>query len=89
MGGGRNGRFCGAPIFGQNPVIFAQKDAQLGRPNNGRPNHHPSHPPLDTRLDRTNIFHPCFVGEGIPAANTFHSVIYERLGRGSSDGQSG
>ena len=33
------------------------------------------------RDDTSNIFHPRFVGEGIPAANTFHSIIYQRLGR--------
>ena len=38
------------------------------------------------RDDRTNIFHPRFVGEGIPPSNTFHSVIYERLRKDSSDG---
>ena len=40
------------------------------------------------RIDRTNVFHPRFVGEGIPASNTFHSVIYERLGKNSSDAES-
>ena len=35
--------------------------------------------------DRTNIFHPRFVGEGMPESNTFHSVVYERLGKNSSD----
>ena len=31
------------------------------------------------RDDTDNIFHPRFVGEGIPAANTFHAVIYDKL----------
>ena len=53
MGGGWNGRFWGAPFFGQSPgkrSIFPQKDAKSGRPKNGRSNHHPSHPPLDVLL---------------------------------------
>ena len=57
MGGGRNGRFRGAPIFGQNPgkyIIFPQKDARSGRPKNGRSYHHPSHPLLDA------LFHGVF-----------------------------
>ena len=55
MGGGWNGRFWGAPIFGQNPgkyCIFPQKDAKLGRPQNSRSYHHPSHPPLERPLIR-------------------------------------
>ena len=35
--------------------------------------------------DKTTIFHPRFVGDGTPASNTFHSVIYERLGKSYSD----
>ena len=30
--------------------------------------------------NKTNIFHPRFVGDVIPGSNAFHSVIYERLG---------
>ena len=30
------------------------------------------------RKDTDNIFHPRFIGNGIPRANTFHAVIYER-----------
>ena len=33
------------------------------------------------RDDTDNIFHPRFVGEGIPAANTFHAVIYDKLAK--------
>ena len=53
MGGGRNGRFRGAPMFGPNPgkqSIFPQKDAKSGRPKNSRSYHHPSHLPLDSLL---------------------------------------
>ena len=53
MGGGRNGHFWGAPIFGQNPekyCILPQKDAKSGRPKNSRSYHHPSHPPVDALL---------------------------------------
>ena len=39
------------------------------------------------RDDTSNIFHPRFVGEGIPAAITFHSIIYQRLGRETIDGE--
>ena len=39
------------------------------------------------RDDTTNIFHPRFVGEGIPAATTFHSIIYQRFRREISDGE--
>ena len=55
MGGGRNGHFWGAPIFGQNPEkysIFPQKDAKSGRPKKSRSYHHPSHPPVDALLNR-------------------------------------
>ena len=41
---------------------------------------------IPRRDDTSNIFHPRFVGEGIPAANTFHSIIYQRLGRETTDG---
>ena len=57
MGGGRNGHFWGAPIFGQNPgkyIIFPQKDAKSGRPKNSRSYHHPSHPPVDALLEEEN-----------------------------------
>ena len=37
------------------------------------------------RDDTSNIFHPRFVDEGIPAANTFHSRNYQRLGRETPD----
>ena len=30
------------------------------------------------RNDTDNIFHPRFIGNGIPPANAFHAVIYER-----------
>ena len=59
MGGGWNGRFWGAPIFGQNPgkhSIFPQKDAKSGCPKNGRSNHHPSHPPVDALLPAGGLF---------------------------------
>ena len=39
------------------------------------------------RDDTSNIFHPRFVGEGIPVANTFHSIVYQRLGRETLDGE--
>ena len=39
------------------------------------------------RDDTANIFHPRFVGEGIPAANTFHSIIYDRLAKKMPDGE--
>ena len=39
------------------------------------------------RDETDNIFHPRFVGEGIPAANTFHSIVYERLAKGTPDGE--
>ena len=38
------------------------------------------------RDDTSNIFHPRFVGKGIPAANTFHSIVYQRLGRETPNG---
>ena len=50
---GRNGRFWGAPIFGQNPgkySISPQKDAKSGHPKNSPSYHNPSHPPLDALL---------------------------------------
>ena len=53
MGGGRNGHFWGAPIFGQNPgkySIFQGFDAKSGRPKNNRSHQHPSHPPVDALL---------------------------------------
>ena len=54
MGGGRNGRFGGAPIFGPNPenpevFFFPVENARSGRPKNSRSYHHPSHPPSDYR----------------------------------------
>ena len=39
------------------------------------------------RTDTTNIFHPRFVGEGIPSANTFHAVIHDRTAKWIPDGQ--
>ena len=54
MGGGRNGHFWGAPIFGQNPEkysIFPLKYAKSGCPKNSRSYHHPSHPPFDALLE--------------------------------------
>ena len=35
--------------------------------------------------DKSNIFHPRFEGDGIPASDTFHSVIHERLEKSHSD----
>ena len=62
MGGGRNGRFGSAPIFGQNPLkesILHKKMQNWGAPKTAVPTTthpiphltpHPSHPPLDALL---------------------------------------
>ena len=53
MGGGRNSRSWGTPVFGQNPgkdSIFPQKDVKSGRPKNSSSYHQPSRPPLDALL---------------------------------------
>ena len=51
MGGGKNGCFWGAPIFGPNPgkspFSTTKKNAKSGCPKNSCYYHHPSHPPLD------------------------------------------
>ena len=39
------------------------------------------------REDADNIFHLRFVREGIPAANTFHAVIYDKLAKRTPDGE--
>ena len=36
---------------------------------------------IPARKDTTNIFHPRFVGEGIPSVNTFHAVMHERAAK--------
>ena len=42
---------------------------------------------IPARKDTTNIFHPRFVGEGIPPANTFHAVMHERAAKWIPDGE--
>ena len=82
MGGGRNGRFWGAPIFGQNPEkysILPPKDAKSGCPKNSRSYHHPSHPPVDALL--THLFlcilfsFFCPVRPSLPQAIFFPKIL--------------
>ena len=42
---------------------------------------------IPVRDDTSNIFHPLFVGEGIPPANTFHAVTYDRVAKRIRDGE--
>ena len=39
------------------------------------------------RNDTNNILHPRFIGNGIPPANTFHAVIYERAEKWVQDSE--
>ena len=41
---------------------------------------------ISGRDDTSSIFNRRFVGEGIPVANTFHSIVYQRLGRETPNG---
>ena len=37
------------------------------------------------RNDYDNIYHPRYIGQGIPPVNTFHAAVYERADKGVGD----
>ena len=41
---------------------------------------------IPARKDTSNVFHPRFVGEAIPAASTFRAIINDRAARWVQDG---